>query len=65
MDKFFESNMGKIHRRVEAINELQRDMLRKQEENSYCDSSDRTGILSADQRSAVDEGREQQVSVEE
>lgn len=65
MDKFFDNNMGKIHRRVEAINELQRDMLRKQEENSYCDSSDRTGILSADQRSAVDEGREQQVSVEE
>ena len=57
--------MGKIHRRVEAINELQRDMLRKQEENSCCDSSDRTGILSADQRPTVDEGREQQVSVEE
>jgi hypothetical protein len=48
-----------------VVADLQRDMLRKQEENSCCDSSDRTGILSADQRSAVDEGREQQVSVEE
>lgn len=34
MDRYFTKNMGKIHRRVDAINELLLDMPLEQEENS-------------------------------